>query len=366
MRGLLVVAAGDGAREGEVAFALARTSPGMTVLSLVEGAEAQGSPLTAARHAGTSIDPAALLARARAEADAVILTATGGLLAPLTERYAVRDLAAELGLPLVLAVKAGPDGLGLARLSLAAARQAGLAVEAVVLTGWPDPPGRVLLDERRLLERLVDVPVLALPADPAAHGEAARAWAEAARPDPELEAEAAPPAAPARVVLEPYAAWAPRALGDPRTTPRPVLMAALLDIVAVEGPVLASRAYAVANRAGGGRKLTTVARAPLSSAAHWLAREGRLALTTAQEAPEQGDDLLRLPDSPSVRVRELGPRALEEVPLDEVAELIRRLRAARSVTGAEAVKRSVLGAYGLVRLTTRADEYLGLALARAG
>jgi hypothetical protein len=57
-------------------------------------------------------------------------------------------------------------------------------------------------------------------------------------------------------------------------------------------------------------------------------------------------------------VRELGPRTLEEVPLDEIAELMRRL----GTSDEAALKRGVLQAYGLVRLTQRADEYLGLAV----
>jgi hypothetical protein len=61
-------------------------------------------------------------------------------------------------------------------------------------------------------------------------------------------------------------------------------------------------------------------------------------------------------------VRELGPRTLEEVPLDEIAELMRRPRDSRGVRGDAELKRAVLATYGLVRLTTRADEYLGLAL----
>lgn len=376
MQGLLVLGAGHGAQEAAVAAALAETSPGMTVLDLVPASGSAASLLTAARHTGTSIDPGELVAYARAADGPVLASAGGGLLAPLTARYAVRDLAVELGLPLVLAVPAGPDLLGLARLSLEAARSAGLVVEAIVLTAWPDPPGRVLLDERRLLETLGGVALHALPQDPAAHGEAARAWAaaESSASDPaggELAAPGPSPAAAtpsafvstrAPLVLDPYTAWTPRAIGDPRTTPRPALMAALLDIIAAEGPMVAARAYALANRAGGGKKLTNVVRAPLSSAVHWLAQEGKVVLRSAEEVPWQRDDLLRLPDSPAVRVRGLGPRALEEVPLDEVAELMRRLRVARGVTGSAALKRAVLGAYELVRLTTRADEYLELAL----
>jgi hypothetical protein len=232
----------------------------------------------------------------------------------------------------------------------------------VALTGWPDPPSRVQLDDRALLEAVAGVPVLGRPG---ARTWDARAWLDAA---PGAAAAAAPaepaePAAPARsaVALDPYRAWPPQPVGDPRETPRPRVMEALLAIVAAEGPMRASRAYAVYNRAAGGRKLTTIARAPLSSAAYWLAREGKLVLTRADDIPWQGDDLLRTPDTPPVHVRELGPRALEEVPLDEVAELMRRLRAAGAADAA-ALKRGVLAAYGLVRLTTRADEYLGLAL----
>jgi hypothetical protein len=173
----------------------------------------------------------------------------------------------------------------------------------------------------------------------------------------------APPAPPAgALLLEPYEAWEPTPQGDPRETPRPRIMEAMLSIVAAEGPILAGRAYALYNRAAGGKKLTTIARAPLSSAIYWLARENRVLLTRSEEIPWQDDDLVRLPDTPPVRVRELGPRTLDEVPLDEIAELMRRLRAAHGTSDGAALKRLVLDAYGLKRLTTRADEYLGLAL----
>jgi hypothetical protein len=41
---------------------------------------------------------------------------------------------------------------------------------------------------------------------------------------------------------------------------------------------------------------------------------------------------------------------------------MRRLRAARHLPDDQSLKRAVLDAYGLVRLTARADEYLGLAI----
>jgi hypothetical protein len=139
-------------------------------------------------------------------------------------------------------------------------------------------------------------------------------------------------------------------------------MQTMLEIVEAEGPMTATRAYSLYNRAAGGRKLTSVAKAPLSSSVYWLARENKLALTREADIPWQGDDMVRLPDQPAVRVRELGSRSLDEVPLDEIAELVKLIRASRGTAEVSDLKRAVLSTYGLVRLTTRADEYLGLAI----
>jgi hypothetical protein len=323
----------------------------------------RATPHTAAAHQGTRIDPGGLVSRVREATGSrtAVVACAGGLLAPMTARYSARDLARELELPVVLAVSASPDLVNVARLSLESARAAGVAVAAVVLTGWPDPPSRVLLDERRLLEEVVAVTVVTLPGD---RGWDAAGWLDATPPRARAEAAVATDAAAAargEIALDPYRAWEAEPAGDPRETPRPRIMAAILSIVEAEGPMRASRAYALYNRAAGGKKLTTIARAPLSSAAYWLAREERLVLTPADDIPWQEDDLLRSPDAPPVHVRELGPRTLEEVPLDEIAELMRRL-AGTGLTGDAALKRGVLQAYGLVRLTTRADEYLGRAL----
>ncbi len=332
------------------------------------------SPAIAARHAGTQLDPAALIEDARATADGGLLVAAapGGLLAPLTEHYSNRDFARELGLPLVIAARASGGVAGQVRSAGDAARAAGLAVAAVVLTGWPEPPNRVQLDERELLTKLARVPVLTL-AEQARSADALAAagagwpiadWAGATAPArPSAPAPAPAVEAPAAAIaLDPYETWRAHQVGDPRNTPRPRIMQAMLEIVEAEGPMTATRAYALYNRAAGGRKLTSVAKAPLSSAIYWLAREGKVTLTREAEIPWQGGDMVRLPDQPAVRVRELGSRALDEVPLDEVAELVKLLRAAHGSDDPTELKRAILTVYGLVRLTTRADEYLGLAI----
>jgi hypothetical protein len=166
----------------------------------------------------------------------------------------------------------------------------------------------------------------------------------------------------AAVELEPYRTWEPRPVPDPRTAGRDVLMPALMEIVEVEGPVLAGRAFGLYTRASGGKKLTGAAKAPLTGSAWRLKIQGRLEIGREDATTIEADDVLRATDAPAVRVRELGPRTLEEVPLDEVAELMRRLGAGLAPAD---LKRAVLDAYGLVRLTARADEYLEEALALA-
>jgi dethiobiotin synthetase len=334
--------------------------------------DAAAAPYVAAQLGGTAIDPALVVDRLRgaASGDVLVTALSGGLLAPLTARYSVRDLARDLGAPVVIATYARPGLVNEALTTITAARGGALHVAGVVLTGWSDDPGRAVLEERAALVELAGVPVVTLP-ESARDGDslqaAAARWPIDEWLEPTPDAHAADEIEQhGEVVLDPYSTWDPVELGDPRMTPRPRIMDALEQIVAAEGPMTATRAYSLYNRAAGGRKLTSAARTPLSSALNWLAREGKIALVREAEVPWQGDDVVRMPDHPEVRVRELGPRELIEVPLDEIAELMRRLRAAHGVGDATGLKRAVLSAYGLVRLTARADEYLGLALDLAG
>jgi dethiobiotin synthetase len=366
MQGLTVVASGndsDVVRAAEGAAAACEHVGKQASLYAPLRFEVAAAPLVAAAMEGTELDPPALLegARAAASGDVLITALPGGLLAPVTERYSIRDLARDLGAPVVVATWTRPGLVNEALTTIAAARGGALQVAGVILAGFGDDPGRVIRDERAALERLAGVPVVTLPPDADLY-EVTRRWPidDWLEPTPDAHAVEAIEQQ-AEVVLDPYTEWEQTPQGDPRQTPRPLIMAAMEAIIAAEGPMTATRAYSLYNKASGGRKLTSVARAPLSSAVYWLAREGKIALTREADVPWQGDDVVRMPDHPEVRVRELGARELIEVPLDEIAELMRRLRAARGVGDPDGLKRAVLNAYGLVRLTARADEYLGLA-----
>jgi dethiobiotin synthetase len=124
------------------------------------------SPHYAAELAGETIEPARLLEAARGLGSNRVLIAegVGGLLVPITPGYLVRDLAIDLGLPLVIAARTGLGTINHTLLTVEAARAAGLAVAAVVMTPWPAEPEAIEVSNRATVERLAGVSVAGLPA----------------------------------------------------------------------------------------------------------------------------------------------------------------------------------------------------------
>jgi dethiobiotin synthetase len=122
-------------------------------------------PAVSPHLAGTPLDPAQLLAAARAagQGRTLIVEGVGGLLVPLAGDYTVRDLAAALGLPLLVAAPPGLGTINHTLLTLHAARAAGLEVRAVVLTPWPGQPTVMEASNRATIARLGDVEVAVLP-----------------------------------------------------------------------------------------------------------------------------------------------------------------------------------------------------------
>src|SRR4051812_47582671 len=82
------------------------------------------SPHLAAELAGAAIDPAELIARTRATvagAGIAVVEGVGGLLVPLAGDWTVRELAMEIGLPLVVAARPGLGTISHTLLTLEAA-----------------------------------------------------------------------------------------------------------------------------------------------------------------------------------------------------------------------------------------------------
>ena len=124
------------------------------------------SPHLAAELAGRPILPAELISAARAQTSAdeiTVVEGVGGLLVPLADGYDVRQFAADLALPLVIAARPGLGTINHALLTLEAARDTGLHVAGVVLTPWPAEPTEIERSNRETIARLGRVVVSGLP-----------------------------------------------------------------------------------------------------------------------------------------------------------------------------------------------------------
>jgi dethiobiotin synthetase len=116
------------------------------------------SPHYAAELAGKAIEPARIVAAARRH-QLLVCEGVGGLMVPITTGYLVRDLAVDLGLPVLVAARTGLGTINHSLLTIEAARAAGLAVTGVVLTPWPDAPSPMERSNRETIEALGGVPV---------------------------------------------------------------------------------------------------------------------------------------------------------------------------------------------------------------
>lgn len=124
------------------------------------------SPHLAAALAGEEIDPARLreaAATAAEGAEAIVCEGVGGLLVPLSPSYLVRDLAADLGYPLVVVASPGLGTINHTLLTVEAARAAGLDVAAIVLNPWPEGPTEIERSNRETIADRAGAPVLTLP-----------------------------------------------------------------------------------------------------------------------------------------------------------------------------------------------------------
>jgi dethiobiotin synthetase len=124
------------------------------------------SPHLAAERAGSPVEPGTIRAAARAAAAAgevLVAEGVGGLMVPLARDYLVRDLAVDLGLPLVVAARPGLGTISHTLMTVECARAAGLDVRAVVLTPWPAEPTAMHDSNRETVSRLGAVEVATLP-----------------------------------------------------------------------------------------------------------------------------------------------------------------------------------------------------------
>jgi dethiobiotin synthetase len=121
------------------------------------------APLVAARLAGRTIELEAVLEHVRRLAgryDMLLVEGAGGFLVPVGDTWTIADLAAALGLPVLIVARPGLGTVNHTMLTVLAARQLGLDPAGVVLNGHGPHVDPSRHTNAALIEQFAEVPVV--------------------------------------------------------------------------------------------------------------------------------------------------------------------------------------------------------------
>ncbi len=164
--------------------------------------------------------------------------------------------------------------------------------------------------------------------------------------------------------LGPYLEFDGPPFQDPRTVHTSQVADGLCQIIRVEGPMLAKRAYDIYLRGCGIRRMGHALKRLMNKALQHAIRQDLILM--ADEWGEWGvggfvGSIVRSPDSQQVVARERGPREFDQIPPSElklVAGLVRIGREDELERGSDKHIRAVLKAFDVRRLTTRIGSTL--------
>ncbi|MDQ7807057.1 AAA domain-containing protein [Amycolatopsis sp. A133] len=168
----------------------------------------------------------------------------------------------------------------------------------------------------------------------------------------------------AQPALEAYGVFSGR-LTPASDATRDELIEGIQAIVAAEGPVSGDRIHRLYVQSSGGLRVGSQLARLLNSAVSLAVRRGVLLADDPLGRSGVRPRTYRLPDQPLVRVRELGPRDLGDVPPRELATVMRELADRHGWDDEEALFRAVLAQLGLKKLTKNVSQLLSTVLGLA-
>lgn len=160
------------------------------------------------------------------------------------------------------------------------------------------------------------------------------------------------------ITLAPYEKWVPDAAPDPNSVSLPELMEGLVDIVAIEGPMVCHRAYLLYNRAAGNARLGSQIVRLMNRAMYRAVRLGSLQQSDERRRGGQINQIVRIAGTPEVVVRQRGPRRLEEIPPLEIEAIREALLCKDPSLGEDQLVRNLAGVYGIGRVTAQIRRLL--------
>jgi hypothetical protein len=170
------------------------------------------------------------------------------------------------------------------------------------------------------------------------------------------------PEIPLRVPTLPFAAYAVYngpAGEDPRTVNAGSVAEGLCRIIETEGPMLAKRAYDIYLRGCGIKRMGHELKSTMNKALANAIRQGRV--ISEDESGKRGllFSVVRVKESPPIKLRSRGPRTFEEIPPSELLTVANYLGERRNFkSGSDEHLRAVLECFDLKRLTAQTESTL--------
>ena len=159
------------------------------------------------------------------------------------------------------------------------------------------------------------------------------------------------------IALQPYRCWEAHTLTDPRTATTDEIIHGLVEIISVEGPMLPYRAYQIFARSARIQRV----RHPLKERFDECL-DRAVAIGSIVDEWQMTERVVRLPEVPSVILRERGPREFHEIPPGEVADLVTQIQKLGVSQGRIDLYGNVRKYLKIGRLSTRIRESLAAVL----
>jgi very-short-patch-repair endonuclease len=154
-----------------------------------------------------------------------------------------------------------------------------------------------------------------------------------------------------------YVAFSGAAVPDPRTVSVGVVADGLCQIIDVEGPMIAKRAYDIYLRGCGVKRLGGELKSTMNRALATAVRQGRV---IAENAPGRSGLILstvRSKGAPAVKPRRRGPRSFDEIPPGELRAVGEHLSDILVMTpDSDEHQRAILESFDLRRLTPQVSR----------
>lgn len=234
-----------------------------------------------------------------------------------------------------------------------------IGLDQVVLT--PHIAGWTLEAQNRAQEMVVSDAVRVLrgeaPHNPAAPPQAAAAPSAALRRTPGGKARSEPPP------MLPYREWSGSGLPHPNDTHPFGVLPGMRSIIEAEGPLTAERAYKLYVRGTGYKRVTRAVQDKLDTVIDRLLKQKEIEIDLLDnQIEEEAQRVVRMKGVRPVALRHIGTREMYEVPLNEVAYLIKHRMDQRPTSSHDDLMRYVLNIYGWKRLTEKVRSYLTSAI----